>query len=130
MRLLQDFMDFAIEQGVNTEDIYQDSGENYEILSFGEQAEDETIYNVTLVFYEDENTVEIYIRKQIDDTNLFEVLQKINALNAEYIGISFFVDDNIISCKSVSYSNGNVENVIRQMVENMQVASAEFVKFH
>ena len=129
MSLLEDFLKFAKEQDISQEDIYKEKGMNYTIVSFGEQGEEDTIYNITLILYDDNNTVEIYIRKQINVDDLLDVLKRMNTLNAEYIGVAFFIEDGIISTKSVCYTNGNVEIALRQMVQNMQIAETEFVNF-
>lgn len=129
MSLIDDFLKFAKEQEINQEDIFMEKGDNYTIASFGEQGEEDVVYNITLILYSDNSTVEIYIRKQIDSTNLFEILQETNRLNAEYMGISFFVENNIISTKSVCETEGNIEIALKLMVQNMQVAATEFVNF-
>lgn len=129
MSLIDDFLKFAKEQEINQEDIFMEKGDNYTIASFGEQGEEDVVYNITLILYSNNSTVEIYIRKQIDSTNLFEILQETNRLNAEYMGISFFVENNIISTKSVCETEGNIEIALKLMVQNMQVAATEFVNF-
>lgn len=129
MSLVEDFLKFAEEQEINPNDIYKEKGESYTIVSFGEQTEVDNIYNIVLVLYDDNNTVEIYIRKQINTNNLFDLLQRTNALNAEYMGVSFIIENGVISTKSVCYVNGVLEVALRQMVMNMQIAAAEFVNF-
>lgn len=129
MSLLNDFFKFAKEQGISEEDIYKEKGEGYTIVSFGEQGEEDVIYNISLILYDDNNTVEIYIRKQINVDDLFDVLKRTNNLNAEYMGVAFFVEDGIISTKSVCSTNGDIEIALKQMVQNMQIAASEFVNF-
>lgn len=129
MNLVKDFFSFAEAQDINKEDIFMQKGDQYTIVSFGEEAEHDVVYNITLVLYDNDSTVEIYIRKYIDTSNLLEVLEKTNKLNAEYLGVSFFVEDSIISTKAVCEVEGDIEIALRVMVKNMQIAATEFVNF-
>ena len=81
-----------------------------------------------MVFYDNNDDVEIFIRKQIDDRDVVKVFNQVNNLNAEYRGISFYLEDSIIVLKSYIQANENVENVLRQMVGCTQVATEEFSK--
>lgn len=128
MSLLQDFIKVSKKQGINTEDLYQEKGNGFSIVSFGEEGEQNIIYNIALVFYDNDNDVELFIRKQIDDSDVVKVFNQVNNLNAEYRGMSFYLEDSIIVLKSYLQANENVENVLRQMVGCMQVATEEFSK--
>lgn len=128
MSLLQDFVNVSKEQGINTEDLYHEKGNGFSIVSFGEEGEQNIIYNIALVFYDNNDDVEIFIRKQIDDSDVVKVFNQVNNLNAEYRGISFYLEDSIIVLKSYIQANENVENVLRQMVGCTQVATEEFSK--
>lgn len=128
MSLLQDFIKVSKEQGINTEDLYQEKGDGFSIVSFGEAGEQNIIYNIALVFYDNDDDVELFIRKQIDDSDVVKVFNQVNNLNAEYRGMSFYLEDSIIVLKSYLQANENVENVLRQMVGCMQVATEEFSK--
>ena len=129
MKLFNDFLKFSQEQGISLEDIYQEKGDEYSMVSFGEQGKEDVIYNVTLVFYNDDVSAEIYIRKQIDTEDLLSVLQQINRLNSEYSGMTFFLDDGILSLKSLCLADGDIETVLYQMVQNIEIAEIEFVEF-
>ncbi len=129
MKLFNDFLKFTKEQGIALEDIYQEKGDEYSMVSFGEQGKEDVIYNVTLVFYNDDVSAEIYIRKQIDTEDLLSVLQQINRLNSEYSGMTFFLDDGILSLKSLCLADGDIETVLYQMVQNIEIAEIEFVEF-
>lgn len=128
MSLLQDFIKVSKEQGINTEDLYQEKGNGFSIISFGETGEQNIIYNIALVFYDNDDDVELFIRKQIDDSEVVKVFNQVNNLNAEYRGMSFYLEDSIVVLKSYVQANGNVENVLRHMVGCMQVATVEFSK--
>lgn len=79
------FLKFVEEQGINVDDMYKEKGDTYNIVSFGEETED-GLYNVTLVIYDDNDVVEIYVRKAINTENVLDVLSRVNNLNAEYMG--------------------------------------------
>ena len=81
-----------------------------------------------MVFYDNNDDVELFIRKQIDDSKVVKVFNQVNNLNVEYRGMSFYLEDSIIVLKSYLQANGNVENVLRHMVGCMQVATEEFSK--
>ena len=85
-------------------------------------------WSVSLVFYDNNDDVELFIRKQIDDSKVVKVFNQVNNLNVEYRGMSFYLEDSIIVLKSYLQANGNVENVLRHMVGCMQVATEEFLK--
>ena len=85
-------------------------------------------WSVSLVFYDNNDDVELFIRKQIDDSKVVKVFNQVNNLNVEYRGMSFYLEDSIIVLKSYLQANGNVENVLRHMVGCMQVATEEFSK--
>lgn len=122
------FLKFAEEQGININDMYKEKGDTYNIVSFGEETDD-GIYNVTLVIYNDDDMVEIYVRKAINTDNVLEVLSKTNNLNAEYMGVSFFVGDNVINLKSACSTHGDIEVALKKMVNNMQIAKETFTSF-
>ena len=122
MKLFNDFLKFTKEQGIALEDIYQEKGDEYSMVSFGEQGKEDVIYN-------DDVSAEIYIRKQIDTEDLLSVLQQINRLNSEYSGMTFFLDDGILSLKSLCLADGDIETVLYQMVQNIEIAEIEFVEF-
>jgi len=130
MNLVNDFMEFAKEQQLNEEDIFTEKAEGYTVISFGEEGEVGVIYNVALVLYDDNNTTEIYVRKAIEVQNLLDVLQKVNELNFEYRGINFFLRDGLVTGKSYVEAHGDIEVVLKQMLQTMRVASEEFSKFN
>lgn len=130
MSIYNQFLDFIKAQGVNSNDIFCKNFEDYKIVSFGEQVTENDIYNVSLIIYNDNEIVEIYIRKEIECNNLFELLKQINELNAEYRGISFFIENGTVTLKSLCHTNSSIETVLKQMVLNMQVATEEFNKIN
>jgi len=61
---------------------------------------------------------------------LLDVLQKVNELNFEYRGINFFLRDGLVTGKSYVEAHGDIEVVLKQMLQTMRVASEEFSKFN
>ena len=97
------------------------------VISFPEMGEKDCIYNIAIVFYENDNDAEIYIRKPIKNFDELELLRKLNALNCEYSDVTFLIDDNMLTVKSYLLSDGKVENILKKLVADMQLAQKEFV---
>lgn len=134
MSLVNKFIEFSKEQDIKTEDLYQEQGDGFSVISFNENGEPGILYNIAIVFYDNDDDVEIYIRKQISNTgtvNIFnrvKVFNYVNDLNAEYRGVTFFLEDGLVVLKTYIQANGDIEKVLRQMVGGMQIASEVFPK--
>lgn len=128
MNNYKNFLKFAEGQGININDIYKEKGDTYNIVSFGEETND-GVYNVTLVIYNDDNVVEIYVRKAINTENVLDVLTKVNTLNEKYMGVNFFVRNNVINLKTACETLGDIEVALKKMVNSMQIAKKVFVSF-
>ena len=98
------------------------------MYSFFEQGSNDDLYNVALVFYEDENA-EVYIRKSINNYDILSVLSKINELNSQYCGVTFLLADDMLVVKSYCKANGEIDLLLREMVQNMKLAQKEFNGF-
>lgn len=127
MKLLKAFYDFATSQGIDKNAIYEEKGDGFVVISFPERGENDCIYNIAIVFYENDD-VEIYVRKPIKDFDELTLLRKLNALNCEYADVTFLIDDNMLTVKSFLSSQGKVENVLVKMVADVQIAQTEFAK--
>lgn len=125
MTLLQKFYDYTEKAGFNKADIYEEKDKEYTLLSFFEEGEKDVMYNVALVFYEDENA-EIYIRKSLGNYDLLDMLKRINELNSQYCGVTFLIADDMIVVKSYCKANGEIEILLREMVQDMKLAQKEF----
>ncbi|MDO5151158.1 MAG: hypothetical protein Q4D76_17480 [Oscillospiraceae bacterium] len=128
MNTLTAFYDYVTSQGIDIKAIYEEKGEGFVVISFPERGDNDCIYNIAIVFYENDNDVEIYVRKPIKDFDELTLLRKLNNLNCEYTDVTFFIDENILTLKSHLLSQGKVENVLIKMVTDVQLAQAEFVK--
>jgi hypothetical protein len=126
--MLQAFYDYIISQGIDQKTIYEDKGEGFTVVSFPERGEKDCMYNIAIVFYENDKDVEIYIRKPIKEFDELTLLRKLNILNCEFSDATFLVDDNMLTVKSHLLSQGKIENVLVKLVTNMQLAQAEFAK--
>lgn len=130
MSLVSKFIEIAKEQGIKPEDLYQEQGDGFSIISFGESGEPGIVYNIALVFYDNNEDVEIFIRKQIDDTDIVKVFNYVNNLNAEYRGVTFFLENGLVVLKTYIQANDDVEKVLRQMIGGIQIASEVFPKIN
>ena len=128
MKLLNNFYDYAAAQGVDKNAIYEEKGDGFVVVSFPERGEQDCIYNIAIVFYENDDDVEIYVRKQINDYDELTLLRKLNALNCEYTDVTFLVDDHMLTVKSFLPAQGDINRVLVKMVADVQLAQAEFVK--
>lgn len=128
MTLLKKFYEYTESAGFDKEDIQEEKGDNFTLVSFFENGEEGVLYNIALVFYDDENA-EVYIRKHLQDVDLFSVLQKINELNIRYCGVAFLISDNMLTVKSYIKAEGNVEILLKEIVQDMKLARLEFTKF-
>lgn len=128
MKILDDFYAYVVSQEIDKNAIYEERGDGFVVVSFPERGEKDCIYNIAIVFYENENDVEIYVRKPIKDFDELTLLRKLNTLNCEYTDVTFFVDDNMLTVKSYLSSQGKLENVLIKMVSDVQLARTEFVR--
>ena len=128
--MLNQFFEYVAQLGISKDELYCEKGENFTVVTFGEEGEKNVLYNVGLVFYDDNNFVELYIRKSISDYDLFEVLKNINELNAQYCGVTFLVDEDLLTIKSCCKAEGKLEIVLKEMLQNMQIAKSEFIKIN
>ena len=128
MKILDDFYEYVAAQEIDKNAIYEEKGDGFVVVSFPERGEKDCIYNIAIVFYENDNGVEIYVRKSIKDFDELTLLRKLNALNCEYTDVTFFVDDNMLTLKSYLLSQGKLENVLIKMVSDVQLAQTEFVR--
>ena len=126
MKILDDFYAYVVSQEIDKNAIYEERGDGFVVVSFPERGEKDCIYNIAIVFYE--NDVEIYVRKPIKDFDELTLLRKLNTLNCEYTDVTFFVDDNMLTVKSYLSSQGKLENVLIKMVSDVQLAQTEFVR--
>ena len=67
MNTLKAFYDYATSQGIDKNAIYEKKGDGFVVISFPERGEKDCIYNIAIVFYENDDDVEIYVRKPIKD---------------------------------------------------------------
>lgn len=132
MSLVTEFKNTAAELGINKCDFYEENGQEYTILSFSEIGEKTLIktipYNVALVFYSNDNEVEIFVRKKIESKNIVQVFNQVNNLNAEYRGVAFYLEDTSVVIKSYVQTEGNIEKLLKQMVSQVDIAKEEFKK--
>ena len=128
MSILNALYDYVTSQGIDKKAIYEEKGDGFVVISFPEKGEKDCIYNIAIVFYENNDDVEIYVRKPIKDFDELTLLRKLNVLNCEYTDVTFLIDDNMLTVKSFLSSQGDIKKVLIKMVADVQLAQAEFVK--
>lgn len=130
MKILDDFYAYVVSQEIDKNAIDEERGDGFVVVSFPERGEKDCIYIISIVFYENENDVEIYVRKPIKDFDELTLLRKLNTLNCNYTDadVTFFVDDNMLTVKSHLSSQGKLKNVLIKMISDVQLAQTEFVR--
>lgn len=128
LSILKAFYDYVTSQGIDKKAIYEEKGDGFVVISFPEKGEKDCIYNIAIVFYENDDDVEIYVRKPIKDFDELTLLRKLNLLNCVYTDVTFLIDDNMLTVKSFLSSQGDIKKVLIKMVADVQLAQAEFVK--
>lgn len=128
LNILKAFYDYVTSQGIDKKAIYEEKGDGFVVISFPEKGEKDCIYNIAIVFYENDDDIEIYVRKPIKDFDELTLLRKLNVLNCEYSDVTFLIDDNMLTVKSFLSSQGDIKKVLIKMVADVQLAQAEFVK--
>ena len=112
--------------------IFEENGQGYTILSFSEIGKKTLIktipYNVALVFYSNDNEVKIFVRKKIEPKNIGQVFNQVNNLNAEYRGVTFYLEDKSVVIKSYVQTASNLEKLLKQIVSQLDIAKEEFKK--
>ena len=71
----------------------------------------------------------IIIISSIENYDLLKVLTRINELNSRYCGVTFLLADDMLVVKSYCKANGELDILLREMVQNMKLAQKEFVEF-
>ena len=104
--------------GFSKEDIQEDKGDGYTLLSFFEEGEKDVLYNVALVFYEDE-TVEVLVRKPLCDYDIGNILLKINELNSRCCGVTYLVANDMLVLKTYCKTDGEIDVLLRELVKNI-----------
>ena len=66
------------------------------------------------------------IRKSLGNYDLLDMLKKINELNLQYCGVTFLIADDMIVVKSYCKANGEIDILLREMVQDMKLAQKEF----
>lgn len=130
MTLYEQFIEYANSKGIETEDIYHERGEDFELVSFGENApsDGDLIYNISLAFYDKDDLVEIFIRKTIKDNDPMGIYKAINDINFKARGVTFVYFTGMLCMKSHCFTN-DINGVLRVLAKNMQIAQSVFREF-
>lgn len=129
MELFKQFEYFVEKEGLDSERIYHEKNDDYEVISFFEEIGSNEILNISFIIYNDQDSIEIYTRKRIEANESIDLYRAINNLNIEYRGMSFFYENQCVVLKSSCVTNGNFDNALKQMLRDVQIASIEFKSF-
>ena len=131
MTLYEQFMDFSNKNGVNVNDIFHQREDGYDFISFGEIAnnDDDLIYNIAFVFYDEDDIAELYIRKKILIDDRLKIFEKLNVFNSKYRGLSFFLESDLVCVKSYCATGGEIKLALVMMARNMERAQELFSEF-
>ena len=125
---LKAFYKYISSQGLDKNLIYEEKGEGFVVVSFPEKDDMSNVYDIAIVFYDNNDDIEIYVRKPIKDYDELTLLRKINTLNCEYSAATFLVDNNMLTVKSHISSQGKLKRILAEMLLDVQLAQKEFVK--
>ncbi|MDF2881259.1 MAG: hypothetical protein K0R54_1816 [Clostridiaceae bacterium] len=129
--LLEQFIEFAKKEGYKESGFKITKNNTQKIISFGELIDRETVYDIAICFHNEDNTVEVYVMKSIQEAedDLFSTLKKTNELTADYIGVSFHIEDGKAIFLKSYCKTSNLEVVLKQMAQTVAIAKKEFIKF-
>ena len=124
MNLKTLFLLYLKEQGIDINSIPVDDRKDCTALSF---------YNdemcICMCFYNDNETVEIFVQKEIEISDRLGVLEIINNLNFEYIGITFYEKGGILRAKSVCKADNDLNPVLDLLARTTSIAKRAFLSF-
>lgn len=131
MKLYDQFLNFAKINGINMNEVYHQREEGCDLVSFAEKAnkDNNSIYNVVFVFYDEDNIAEIYIRKHVSVKDKLSIFEKLNLLNSKYRGMSFFLDNEMVCVKSYCATGGDIQVALLMLARNMETAQELFAEF-
>ena len=125
---LKAFYKYISSQGLDKNLIHEEKGDGFVVVSFPDGDDNGNIYDIAVVFYDNNDDTEIYVRKPVKNYDELTLLRKINALNCEYSDVTFLVDNNMLTIKSHISSQGKLKNILIKMLSDVQLAQEEFVK--
>ena len=131
MKLYDQFLNFAKTNGIDMNEVYHQREEGYDLVTFAEKAnkDNNSIYNVVFVFYDEDNIAEIYIRKHVSVEDKLSVFEKLNLFNSKYRGMSFFLDNEMVCAKSYCATGGDIQVALLMLARNMETAQELFAEF-
>ena len=130
MNLYAQFDYFVRENGLDPAAVAHQKADGYEMVTFTEEWEEGKPLQVSLVLYDDQNTVEIYTRRPVEESDTLDVYRKVNRLNAQYRGLTFFTEEGSLILKTECATLGNLDIALSQMLRDLQLATQLFEDFH
>ena len=126
MKILESFYKLIDSLGIDEKAIHEDDGDGFKLLVFPEEGEPGIMYSVALVFYDNDDDAEIYVRKPVSGYDELTMFRKLNELNCEYSDVVFLIDEGNLSVKTFVSSGGEIEPVMKKLLMAMKVAQTEF----
>lgn len=128
MSCYEQFLNVLEKSMDHPEYLIKDEDEGYRLLSFGEPMDDEVL-NITLIFYDDDRLVEIFVRRLlIDLPDRLTLLESLNKKNYTYRGMSFFSNDRTVGIKTLYHVTAQVEDLMQELITIVQVAKQELTR--
>ena len=125
MKLIDQFYKYIDVPRKNRKSTSEKVEDDYIIVSF---IENETKYKISLVFYNNDIDVEIYIQAELN--NYYDELatfKKLNRLNCDY-DYKFIIDENHIIVKSLVNANKKILPVMEKLDALLELTKEEFSK--
>lgn len=117
--LVDKFLKKLEESGIDLESIEVRKIEDATLVSFFDEIDDELL-NISLIFYNDNNTIECLVSVDRENMSRVERLEKINELNKKYVNYNFFTEEEFISSKVSQETNGDVDTIFIVMHYSVQ----------
>ena len=125
MKLIDQFYKYIDVPRKNRKSTSEKVEDDYIIVSF---IENETKYKISLVFYNNDIDVEIYIQAELNNYyDELDKIKKLNRLNCDY-DYKFIIDENHIIVKSLVNANKKILPVMEKLDALLELTKEEFSK--
>lgn len=126
MKLLNEFYEYAKSLGLNMADMYTQEDETVTLVSFPEKLDAEKLLYISLAFRKDADKIEVYARKDYESEMDIDLLQRINLLNLDYSGVTFFVAGGMVSLRIVLEEANTIDDLVAKILMAITIATETF----
>lgn len=129
--MLQEFKEQCKKLDINISKTYHEKTEDCDVIIMGLNAplDNNEVYETAVVFYNEEGTADVYIRKRIDMEDNEDIYKHINFLNETNRWVSFYCTDNALILKSSLYVD-KTNTIFSVINRNMMIAQDNFVNYN